>query len=204
MAVLQLANPQNYPPVRSACKGFTLIELCISIALMGLVAVGATVGIQSAMDAAISNRAEHEENHLGIHIISRLRQDLMTATSVTIPTANQLVVQPGPTAAGTTPPAITWVYNGSNTFTREGTDIRDFISMGSQTTITCKEDCFSGVDESGASTTGVGLSNPVAIVTFAGLSVNVASNDALSQTFTSTGFENEQVNFHIQAANSFQ
>lgn len=203
MGVFKRHNSYQCHSVWSASTGFTLIELCISIALMGLVAVGATVGIQSAMDAAISNRAENEENHLGIHIISRLRQDLMTATSVTIPSTSQLVIQPGPTAAGATPATITWVY-GSNTFTRDGTDIRDFISMGSQTTITCKADCFEGVDESGASTTGTGVSNPVAIVTLGGISVNVASNDALSQTFTSTGFENEQVNFHIQAANSFQ
>lgn len=202
VGLLPVFKQGNQPA--SAAQGFTLVELAISMVLMGLVSVAATVGIQSAMDAAVSNRAENEENFLGVHLISRLQQDLMTATSVTIPTANQLVIQPGPDALGTTPATVTWVYNGTNTFTREGTDIRDFISMDAKTGIDCTASCFSGVDEDGNSTTGVGANPAVSIVTINTIEVNVSSGDAISQSFTSTGFNNEAFTFHIAAANSFQ
>lgn len=189
---------------RQRQHGFSLVELCVAMALGVLVSLGTASLVQTAVNASISDRAMKQQAFLQTHIITRIQTDMMMATHVEVQD-NQVDIE-RLTSSGTE--VITWAYDaGNSTFTREGDDIRTIIGQtgtSGNVTLACDTPCFSGLDEDGAASSGISPANPVLLFEMSGFGVTVASNDAITQAFGSTGMSTDTYRFFLPTAQTFQ
>jgi prepilin-type N-terminal cleavage/methylation domain-containing protein len=97
-------------------RGFTLAELLVALAILGLVLAG-VVGIQQgALQAYVagSNRVETQQN--ARVAVERMSRELREATAITVANATTITFTPPDPPAPAVPPApnVTFTLNGTN------------------------------------------------------------------------------------------
>lgn len=143
---------------KSAQKGFTLIELCVSAFLMVLISVAATVLIRNAVEASIEKRAVQKESQIGMSIMSRLRHDISSAQNMAIEDSGATLSMRD--INGIT---INWVYRDAGGTLTDNTMIRihngadeDLVENQGQEVdyyVVCDDPCFTGFTQAGAAST---------------------------------------------------
>ena len=192
----------------SSHKGFSLIELGVAMALGVLVSVGVASSVQTAVSASISDRAMKQQSFMHSYVITRLQTDMALATAVEILAGGTQVDIQYLTAGGLQ--TVSWVYDsGNTTFTRDGVDMKDALGVstgtGDQMSLSCATPCFSGVDESGAASTGAGGDDPIMLFEMDDFSALSTSNDRLRQVFgAATSATTDSYRFYVPAAKTFE
>lgn len=183
-----------------AFRGFSLIEIAISMLLFGILSVAIASLLTSGMDAQMSYRTHVYGNNIAMNVIDRMRIDLLAANDVRITGGNTLRIENG---LGI--PDTIWVFNGTqavrNGVVMSGSPALQFI-------VTCggngAPSCLQGMDANGNPSSGPDDVRRVILHELTVVNVPGGPGTAIDRNFGPARFRISEFSFEIPTNYRFE
>lgn len=133
--------------------GLTLLELMLSMAILGIIGVGITSLLQTTVNSQMISRSQQLQQNMALQILPQLRADLLSASNLQVLSGGNGITFTQ-TLSGA-PVAVSYNYFWGRLFRRENGVNRDFLptTTGSTLFVSCNNPCFkTTVDRTGAIT----------------------------------------------------
>ncbi len=133
--------------------GLSLMELAISMAILGIIGVGVSSLLQTTVNSQLISRSQQLQQDMAFQILPQLRADLISANNLKVLNSGNQITFAHPVPGGST--TVSYVYSNKMLTRIENGVRRNFLpsATGSTFLVSCASPCFkTTVDATGAIT----------------------------------------------------